>query len=192
MFALICVWINGWVNNREAGDLRRHRAHYDAIVMRRLMWDMITHSYRNLRLFVFCLWEPLDYIYIWYLTRYDYSFISLTREIWLLTHEIWLLTHDIWLLTHEIWLLTHSRDMITHSYRNLRLFCILTMGTIELYSYLIHVSRVWKVTASRMCSHLSMVNVKSSDYNFRNYETKNTAKKMRMYFRVYEILPYVM
>ena len=26
-------WINGWVDNREAGDLRRHRAHYDAIVM---------------------------------------------------------------------------------------------------------------------------------------------------------------
>ena len=30
---LFCVWINGWVNNREAGDLRRHRAHYDVIVM---------------------------------------------------------------------------------------------------------------------------------------------------------------
>ena len=26
-------WINGWVNNREAGDLIRHRAHYDVIVM---------------------------------------------------------------------------------------------------------------------------------------------------------------
>ena len=33
MFSLICVWINSWVNNREAGDLRRHRAHYDVIVM---------------------------------------------------------------------------------------------------------------------------------------------------------------
>ena len=33
MFSLICVWINGWVNNREAGDLRRHRGHYDVIVM---------------------------------------------------------------------------------------------------------------------------------------------------------------
>ena len=29
MFSLIGAWINGWVNNREAGDLRRHRAHYD-------------------------------------------------------------------------------------------------------------------------------------------------------------------
>ena len=33
MFTLICVWINGWVNNHEAGDLRRYRVHYDAIVM---------------------------------------------------------------------------------------------------------------------------------------------------------------
>ena len=24
---------NGWVNNRETGDLRRHRAHYDVIVV---------------------------------------------------------------------------------------------------------------------------------------------------------------
>ena len=33
MFSLICVWIYGWVNNREAGDLRRNQAHYDVIVM---------------------------------------------------------------------------------------------------------------------------------------------------------------
>ena len=33
MFSLICAWINDWVNNHEAGDLRRHRAHYDVIVM---------------------------------------------------------------------------------------------------------------------------------------------------------------
>ena len=33
MFSLICAWINGWVNNGEAGDLRRHHAHYDGTVM---------------------------------------------------------------------------------------------------------------------------------------------------------------
>ena len=33
MFSLICVLINGWVNNGEAGDLRRNRAHYDVTVM---------------------------------------------------------------------------------------------------------------------------------------------------------------
>ena len=42
-FSLICVWMDDWVNNREAGDLRRHRAHYDFIVMgnwHRRMWIM--------------------------------------------------------------------------------------------------------------------------------------------------------
>ena len=33
MFPLICVGINGWINNREAGDLRRYCAHYDVSVM---------------------------------------------------------------------------------------------------------------------------------------------------------------
>ena len=33
MFSLICAWINIWVNNHEAGGLRRHRALYDVIVM---------------------------------------------------------------------------------------------------------------------------------------------------------------
>ena len=33
MFSLIYAWINGWVNSGEAGDLGRHRAHYDIIVM---------------------------------------------------------------------------------------------------------------------------------------------------------------
>ena len=33
MFSLICIWTNGWENNRDAGDLRRHRAHCDVIAM---------------------------------------------------------------------------------------------------------------------------------------------------------------
>ena len=33
MFSLIYAWINDWVNNREAGDLRRQHGHYDVVVM---------------------------------------------------------------------------------------------------------------------------------------------------------------
>ena len=33
MFSLISAWINGWANNDEAGDLRRHRAHYVVTVI---------------------------------------------------------------------------------------------------------------------------------------------------------------
>ena len=38
IFSLICAWINGWVNNREAGDLRRHQAHCDVIVRSLPVW----------------------------------------------------------------------------------------------------------------------------------------------------------
>ena len=42
MFSFICVWINGWVNNLKAGDLRRYCAHYDVTVInfskRNLCW----------------------------------------------------------------------------------------------------------------------------------------------------------
>ena len=33
MFSLIYAWMDGWVNNCEAGDLRRNPAHYDVTVM---------------------------------------------------------------------------------------------------------------------------------------------------------------
>ena len=32
MLYLICAWTNGWTNNRDADDLRRHRAYYDVTV----------------------------------------------------------------------------------------------------------------------------------------------------------------
>ena len=44
MFSLICVWIIGWVNNREAGDLRRYHAHYDVI----LMLCILQYEFRSL------------------------------------------------------------------------------------------------------------------------------------------------
>ena len=34
LFSLICTWINSWVNNGEADDLRPHRAHHDVAVMK--------------------------------------------------------------------------------------------------------------------------------------------------------------
>ena len=39
MFSLICAWINGWVNNGEDGDLKRHRAHYEVSVMIEVICD---------------------------------------------------------------------------------------------------------------------------------------------------------
>ena len=37
-FFFICAWINGWVNNRVTGDLRRHLAQYDVMVLYPVIW----------------------------------------------------------------------------------------------------------------------------------------------------------
>ena len=45
MFSLIFVWIKGSVNNREVGNLRRHRAHYDVTVMKRSISTRLVWNY---------------------------------------------------------------------------------------------------------------------------------------------------
>ena len=65
MFSLICDWTNGWVNNGEAGDLRRHRAHHDVTVMRR--------------------WIPLSCTRLtiyWSISQQNYIMLSCHRHIW--------------------------------------------------------------------------------------------------------------
>ena len=54
-FSFRCVWTNGWVSNRNAGDLRRHRTHYDVtsmelractdLVYRKRRWQILLHMY---------------------------------------------------------------------------------------------------------------------------------------------------
>ena len=42
-FSMICARINGWVNIRKSGDLRRHRTHYGVTVMNNLciIWHIL-------------------------------------------------------------------------------------------------------------------------------------------------------
>ena len=61
MFSLTCTWINCWVNNGEAGDLRRYRAHYHVIVMSN--WSPDTPDLGRIWLFL----EPCD-LEIWRMT----------------------------------------------------------------------------------------------------------------------------
>ena len=67
IFSLICVWINEWVNNREADDLRRYCAHYDVIAM--VLWN------RN------CMWWAknmyLQSIWQWWVASHiDYILVA--------------------------------------------------------------------------------------------------------------------
>ena len=74
MLFLICAWINGWVNNREAGDLRHHHAHHDVIVM---------HIQ-----FVLLDWLPMSWA-----TRYiPYSGVNFLIKVFkctLVSNEVW-------------------------------------------------------------------------------------------------------
>ena len=42
---MICAWTNGGANNRDAGDLRRHRAHYDVTVVQWPMPECLTEAW---------------------------------------------------------------------------------------------------------------------------------------------------
>ena len=65
MFSLICVWINGWVNKCEAGDLRRHRTHYGIIVMGHFCFGKLL----------------LNHIHIWH-ELLQLSWVDLSNSLW--------------------------------------------------------------------------------------------------------------
>ena len=59
------LWINGWVNNREAGELRRYRAHYDVTVMSasemNLRWQSVTNANHEAHYLIGgCIYNHLD------------------------------------------------------------------------------------------------------------------------------------
>ena len=60
-FSFICAWTNGCANNRDAGDLTRHRAHYDVTVM--------LYSYTTMISVVGC-----QNIGKWFIAMVDYNF----------------------------------------------------------------------------------------------------------------------
>ena len=55
MFSMVWARINGWVNDREIGDLRRHYAHYDVTVI--TVW------------FISCMWRCHIQLIIGYVLR---------------------------------------------------------------------------------------------------------------------------
>ena len=75
MFSLICAWINGWVNNREAGDLRRHRAHYDVIVTVMSTWVSWKHTAPSIHFTTRC-FTSYYYFDLFHVVAYVYMYID--------------------------------------------------------------------------------------------------------------------
>ena len=118
MFSLICVWINGWVNNREAGDLRRYRAHYDVIVMNN---DDVYHRISHCAALLWCtsrlknaILELITKLVIYYLSFicYDLPFRSnarITTHVFVIEDVICTLSSSTKFLGHIITSHIHFR-----------------------------------------------------------------------------------
>ena len=72
IFSLICAWINAWVNNREAGDYRRHRAPYDVIVI----FSLQRYSISN-KIYTWCRFALLE---VWF-NYSDVTMSAMTSQI---------------------------------------------------------------------------------------------------------------
>ena len=104
-------WINSWVNNREAGDLICHRAHYDVIVMttRQFCTYLIVRR-------AGLLWSQQDFEWRWSvplfkcLTVLEFSFILFDLCL-LITFFNFIMNYvpfvTFWIFTyHKIWILS--------------------------------------------------------------------------------------
>ena len=114
-FFFIYARINGWINNREAGDLRCHLAHYDVIVMGKmtsLYWVGPLVIVRRAGL----LWSQQDFEWRWSvplfkcLTVLEFSFILFDLCL-LITFFNFIMNYvpivTFWIFTyHKIWILS--------------------------------------------------------------------------------------
>ena len=89
MFSLICDWINAWVNIHEAGDLRRHRTHYDVIVMYcTVLLELLTWQWKINQGYWIVRWRSIfvhTHIYGFALRNpyCTYTYCSLRTALWL-------------------------------------------------------------------------------------------------------------
>ena len=112
MFSLICAWINGWVNNREAGDLRRHRAHYDVTVM----YGHIINNIHMSEIHRF----SCNFVWFGYVCG-KYSLLGdfFPQEVY------WRFVHIIW-ISARIWHVWYNWTTVTVCYvANAKRFCML-------------------------------------------------------------------
>ena len=70
MFSWICAWTYDCVNNREAGDLRRHCAHYDVTAIEIIIL-VLYHSCKSLPLIWISDFKEWNY---WWVFQYEDAF----------------------------------------------------------------------------------------------------------------------
>ena len=83
MFSLICAWRNGWVNNREVGDLRRYRVHHDVIVILRTCNITATNNAKLIlvKVYEMCCWCMS--------ANYSVDRVCAAKTIWIYEYSGW-------------------------------------------------------------------------------------------------------
>ena len=88
MFSLIWAWTNGWVNNRNTGDFRCNRAHYDVTVMCCWVKEIVNIATLGFRWICrwFCVpclgerkWSVIDTNVYWHDFLYDSLLVASAR-----------------------------------------------------------------------------------------------------------------
>ena len=114
MFSLICAWINNCTNAGDAGDLRRHRAHYDVNVI----YTMLTTGAGYI-LFKFYI-AIHDFRYI---TRWSHLFQNIRRFV------VTYLQFQNVLPLKSCWLISAEKNVYRYQppYEVLRLVCFVNI-----------------------------------------------------------------
>ena len=113
MFSLICVWINDWVNNREAGDLRRYRAHYDVIVMIRVLFIMLSIK---AQLFQDAFWfvPDITFFAMWFIILLNILLLSFSINLLIDRGPLYSSMPSVGCLCATIFILTFWRSFLRH------------------------------------------------------------------------------
>ena len=93
VLSFICAWMNSWVNNHEAGDLRRYRAHYDFTICTYTQIDYVCMTWHTIP--AYCQFEWLVPASMWqsmiisqWQTRImKFLMCALPLSLWLKTHQ---------------------------------------------------------------------------------------------------------
>ena len=77
MFSVICTRINGCANDGDAGDLRRHLAHYDVIIM--IDESLLKQDSRYL-ISLYTNGDSYLFAIFWFTVKWKYSYTNLRRK----------------------------------------------------------------------------------------------------------------
>ena len=88
MFSLIYAWTNGWINTRDAGDLRRHHAHYGVTVMR-TKWSRLQMSWNDMESMRGYYANYLKWDDISELVFIGYAYLHLCAPVWVRNKRKW-------------------------------------------------------------------------------------------------------